>query len=168
MQRNSWIALGICAALAAFLAIMYLQSQGASETFTQETASQMIQTMQDAVRHKNVGGIMQYITPDDEAHIAGEHPFDLQILLARAFRASGQLRADVSHMTYQGETEPSVAFHLVIFDERTDMNARDYEGDITLHLQRVDVPHLLGLYKTKEWRITGAETTGPDPASFGE
>ena len=169
MRKSSWVLLGICVALAACLGFAYLLSQSSPETLTQEEAAKMLRKMQEAVEQKDVGTIMAYIAPAPETRIVNLNEDQLRLMLARAFRNSSKLRADVSNIAFQsagGDT--TLEFDLAVVQEHPSMVAQDYTGHITLHLRRVEVPHLLGLYQTKEWRIASAETTGPDPANFGE
>jgi hypothetical protein len=169
MRKSSWVLLGICLALAACLGFAYFLSQTSPEVLTQEEALQMLHRMQDAVVRKDVGAIMATISPDPDTRIANMNVDQLQLLLARAFRNTGKLRADVSHVSFQSAGgDATLEFDLNLTQENPQLVAQDYQGHITIHLRRVEVSHLLGLYKTREWRVVAAETTGPDPSAFGD
>lgn len=169
MRKSSWVILGVCLILAALLGFIYVRSQPVSETLTQPEAEQMLHQMQDAVAQKNVGGIMEYIAPDPETRIANLNQDQLRLLIARGLRNSGRPQAIVSNIVFAGGTgEATLAFDLVVKDDRPDSVSDRYTGHITLHLRRVEVSHLLGLFHTKEWRIVGADTTGPDLSNFGD
>lgn len=169
MHKSSWVALGLCAVLIVCLGGAYLISRGAPEALNQEQATQMLQQMQEAVAQKNVDGIMNAISPDADVHLATLRPDQLRLMLAKAFRESGKLHADCTNIAFQGGTgDATLEFDLSVKQEAPNMVAEDYAGHITLRLRRVDVPHLLGLYHTKEWRIVGADSTGKDPSTFGD
>ncbi len=169
MKQSSWIVLGICILLAAFLGLYYIETQPSPATLTQDQATRMLHRMQEAVAHKDVNTIMGYISPSPDARLANLNQDQLRVTLARAFRDSDRLRADVSNVNLQGGTgEATVDFNLVVTHQMPEGIGRDYTGHITLHLQRMEVPRMMGIFHAQEWRIVGAETTGPDPSSFGE
>ena len=169
MKRSSWIVLIICAVLAICLLLLFFSSQGAPEQLTQEEALRITQKMQTAFEHKNVNGIMEYIAPQNGAKIANISQDKLRFMLARYFRSSDRLSAELKNYAFAaGNGEASLQFDLVIHNDGSDSRKEDYAGHITLHLRRVDSPHLMGLYQTKEWRITSAETTGPELSTLGD
>jgi len=170
MKRSSWIILSICIVLAGSLVTLYRLSQMGAGNLTETQARAMVQTMQDAVTHKNVNTIMSYMTTDSDAKIVNQRQDQLRMLLARAFRNAQEMRADVTDFAFEGGTkdDATAQFNLVLKHVEAGLTSDAYSGQITLHLHRQEVPHLLGLYSTHEWRITGAETTGPDPNSFGD
>jgi hypothetical protein len=155
--------LATCVVLAAFLGVAYLFSQPTAETLTQEDATAMLQKMQEAVAQKNVNAIMSYIAPQPETRIANLNLDQLRLLLARAFHNSGTLHADYSKVVFTGgSSEATLEFDLVVANQLPGVTSDDYKGHVTLHLKRVDVPRLFGLFHSKEWRIAGADSTGPD------
>ena len=169
MRKSSWIALAVCAVLAVALGGIYLVSQSESETLTQAKATEMLHDMQSAVSHKNAAAVMKYMSPDAKTRVASLNEDQLRLLISRAFRDSGRLQADVSNISFQSTAgEATVQFDLKVTNEDPNVHSQDYAGRVTLHVQRIEVPHLLGLYRTREWRITGAESTGPDPAGFSD
>ena len=169
MRKSSWIVLGICAALIISLATAYILSQTGPDTLTQQQAEGMVKEMQVAVRHKNLNTLMAYLAPNDDIRVANLHPDQIRVLLARAFQAMKEPRAEVTNLTYAGGVkDATLAFDLAIHNDGPDHTATDYTGHITLQLQRVSVPHLLGLYRTREWRIVAGSTTGLDPSNFGD
>ena len=169
MRKSSWIVLGICAALIFGLAAAYFLSQTGSENLTRQQAESMVKEMQVAVRHKNVNTLMSYLAPSDDLRIANLHPDQIRVLLAHAFQAMPEPRAEVNNLTFVGGAkDATVGFDLVVHNDGPNQVGIDYTGHITLQLQRVPVPHLLGLYRTREWRIVGGSTTGPDPSAFGD
>jgi hypothetical protein len=169
MRKSSWIVLGICALLIFGLVTAYFLSQAGPDTLTQPVAESMVKEMQTAVRHKSVNTIMSYLAPSEDLRIANLRPEQIRTLLARAFQAMPEPRAEVNNLTFAGgDHDATVGFDLVIHNDGRDHTAVDYSGHITLQLQRVAVPHLMGLYTTREWRIVGGSTTGPDPSNFGD
>jgi hypothetical protein len=169
MRKSSWILLGVCLVLALGLGVAYLLSRPAQEGLTQEQATQMVREMQAAVAKKDVNGIMRYVAPGAEPRLARMRPDQLRVLLMRAFRESGRLTATCDNFAFQtsGE-EATLEFDLSVTHQDTGFTAEDYNGRITLNLQRVEAPRFLGLFKTKEWRIVEAQTTGKDPSTIGE
>lgn len=169
MQKSSWIMLGICGVLLCCLSFAYVLSRVGSGTLTRDEATAMVHRMQDAVKHKDVGAIMDAIAPAPETRIANMTPDQTRLMLARAFRSMQNPAADITEITFEGgDKDATLGFNLKVYQSVQDMKASDYQGHITLHLGRVEVSHLLGLYHTTEWRITSATSTGPDPSNWGE
>jgi len=169
MRKSSWVAIAVCVVLAAFLAFAYLWTPSSPETLTQQDGNQIVDKLKDAVAHKNADEIMAFVSPDPDTKIAGLNQDQLRLMLMRAFHNSGTLKADVSNVALVSvRNEATLAFDVVVKDSTPDMLAGDYTGRITLHLRRMEIPHLMGLLHAKEWRIVGAETTGPDPSAFGD
>lgn len=169
MQRRSWILLGICVALLASLGFAYVVSQSPPPELNQASAEKMLTVMNDAVRRKDVGAIMNYVTSDSESRIAGLKPDQLRLMLARAFRSTGSLEPQTTNVTFQnaGDTA-TLEFDLNVKSKESDMLSTPYSGHITLKLKRVDATRLLGLVHAQEWRVVGAEHTGRDLTSFGD
>jgi len=169
MQKRSWILLGVCGLILFVLGIAYLNSQNASETLTQEQATHMLDTMKSAVEHKSVSTLMGFIAPSSDTRIANLNPDQLRGLLARAFHQAGPFQANFSNETFQSNgADATLDFDLAVTQKLDGGVGNDYRGHITLHYQRVAVPHLFGLFHSKEWRIVRAESSGPDPTSFGD
>jgi len=169
MRKSSWIVLGVCAALILSLATAYFLSRTSPDTLTQQQAESIVKEMQVAVRHKNVDALMAYIAPSEDLRIANLRPDQIRVLLAHAFQAMPDPRAEVSNLTFTGGLkDATLGFDLVVHNDGPSQTAVDYTGHITLQLQRVPVPHLMGLYNTREWRIVSGSTTGPDPSTFGD
>ncbi len=169
MQRKSWFLLAFCAVLAAFLGMSYLLSQPSPQTLTQQDAMQMLKKMQDAVAQKNVNAIMATIAPQPDTRIAHLNQDQLRLLLARAFHNTGTLRANYQNVTFTGGTnDATLEFDLTVSQEAPGLSSEDYKGHITLRLKRIDVPRFWGLFQAKEWRIVGADSSGPDPMNFGD
>ena len=169
MKRSSWTVMGICVLLSILLVVGYQASRSAPETITQTDAEAMLQKMQAAVHRKDVKTIMDAISLEPGTRVANLNADQLRLMLARAFRNSGELTADVSNIKFTGGTgQATLEFDLAVNQRNGEMTAADYRGRITLRLKRVEVPRLLGIVHAQEWRIVGAETTGPDPANFGD
>lgn len=169
MQRKSWILLVVCAVLAGFLAWAYIGTKAPPPTLTQTGTVQMLDNMRQAVAKKNINGILAYIAPQPDVKIAELTQDQLRMMLTRAFRGSGKLNAEYSNLVFTGGADAATAeFDLLVTETASGMVAEDYKGHITLHLKRLDVPRLLGLFQAKEWRIVSAESTGPNLANFGD
>lgn len=169
MRRSSWIVLGVCLCLAALLGFAYVQTRPSSRAPGQQEAFQMLHDMQHAVASKNVSEIMSYIAPGSDIRIANLTQDQLRLMLTRAFRDTGGLQADVKNVAFDGQgDDATMAFDLAVSQHAADLTSADYNGHITLHLKAMDVSHMLGLSHSKEWKIVGAETTGPDPGNFGD
>jgi ketosteroid isomerase-like protein len=169
MRKSSWIVLGICVVLLFCLGFGYLLTRTPPGDLNQQQAQAMIKDMQSAVRHKDVDGIMRYIAPDDETTVANLKRPRMRMVLAQAFRAMPSPQAQVNNLMFASiGNEATVDFDLKVKSEGADFTSDIYQGHITLHLKRVPVPHLWGLYHTSEWRIVGGSTTGPDPNNYGD
>ena len=170
MRKSSWVVLAVCAALSFVLGFAYLLSRASDDTLTQAQANQLVGRMQEAVAHKDVNAIMGAIDPDPATKVAGVNQDQLRFMLARALRAMDHPRAEINNMALAGGTkgDATIDFDLAVKTAGPDYMSTPYQGHITLHLKRVDVPHLLGVYHTNEWRIVSGSTTGPQPTEMGE
>ena len=97
-------------------------------------------------------------------------PWDLFLgMMSLALLLIERVSADLKNYLFVGgDNDASLQFDLVVHNDGSDSRKEDYTAHITCHLRRISVPHLLGLYQTKEWRITGLESTGPDLSAFGD
>lgn len=169
MKKSSWIVLGLCLLLVIGLVSAYFLTQNSPATLNQAQAMQMIEKMQDALHHKNVNGIMDYISPNSDTRISNLNQEQLRRMLIHYMRSSDTLSAEVQNPTFTGgDSEAELQFDLTVFNNGQDSRKEDYKGHVILHLKRVEVSRLLGLYQTKEWRIVGAESTGPSLENFGD
>ena len=169
MQRRSWIILTICIVLALGLFAAYVATQSGTEKLTQEQAIDFTQKMEVAFRNKNANGVLAYIAPASDTRITNLTQDQLHVLLVRYFRNSDRVSADLKNYLFLGgDSDATLQFDLVVHNDGADSRKEDYTAHINCHLRRVPVPHLLGLYQTKEWRISGIESTGPDLATFGD
>ena len=168
MKRKSWIALGVSLVLAICLGALYLLSQSAPEKLTQEQAVAILSKMQVSFEKKSVSGVVDHVTTDPHARLANLTPDQVHLMLANYFRNSERLHTEATHQTYsEGPDENLLQFDLSVRNDSSDSKKEDYQGRITLHFRRVETPRLLGLMHANEWRITGVDTTGPDPSTFG-
>ena len=169
MKRQSWIVVIVCAVMILGLVGAYIISQSGSPQFSQQDAIDMTQKMNAAFRNKNVSGILAYIAPTPDVKVAGISQDQLRVLLSRYFRNSDRVSADLKNYVFaSGDGEATLQFDLAVHNDGADSRKVDYGGHITLHIRRVEVPQMLGLYGTKEWRISSVESTGPDLSSFGD
>ena len=169
MQLRSWILLGISAALLLCLGLGYYFSTLTPPTITQARVERMLEEMNAAVSRKDVNTLMNYVSPESETRLAGLKPDQLRLMLARAFRSTGKLEPQTSNMQFQDNgNSATVEFDLVINSKESDMVSTPYSGHVTLRLQRVEIPRLLGVFHAQEWRIVSAEHTGRDLNSFGD
>ena len=169
MKRRSWIILAVCVLLGVGLVAAFLLSQNGPGRLSQQGAVEITQQMESAFQHKNANGILAHISPASDTRIASINQDQLRLLLVRYFRSSDRLSAEMKNYVFAGgDADATLQFDLAVHNDGPDSRKEDYAGHITLHLRRVEVPHLLGLYQTKEWRVTAAETTGPELSAFGD
>jgi len=169
MKRSSWIILAICAALMCFLGFLYVQSQDKPPDMTPSLIESMLGSMQKAVARKDVRTLLSYVDQSPETRISSLNTDQLRLTLSRAFNTSDQLEAVYSGLTLHDDGEEATAeFDLKVLHHMSGANADDYNGHIVLHLKRTPVPHLLGLYHTREWKIVRADTNGTDLDKWGD
>jgi hypothetical protein len=169
MKRSSWIILAICAALVAMLVFLYVQSEQKPPEMTESRIVSMLDMMKVAVAHKDVRALMKSVDQSSDTRIAKLNVDQLRLTLSRAFNTSDQLEAIYTGLKLQNDGDDSIAeFDLKVVHHMAGATADDYSGHITLHLKREEVPHMLGLYHSREWRITRAETNGPDISNYGD
>ncbi len=168
MRKSSWVILGICFVMLFGLGFAYIASQQSPQTLTREDGEKIIKTMQEAVAHKNTGKIMDYVDIAPGTKVGGINADQLRVMIARALHQMEQPRADTTNFAFSGGTgEAKIEFDLTVHSDGPDKDSVPYTGHITLNLKRVEVPHLLGLYQTKEWRIVGGDP-GRDLSTLGD
>ena len=129
----------------------------------------MTQKMEAAFRRKDANAILAFISPASGTRVANLSHDQLRLLLVRYFRNSDHLSANLNNYAFaSGDADATLQFDLIVHNDGSDSRNQDYTGHITLHFKRVENPHLLGLYQTKEWRIAAAESTGFDISTFGD
>jgi hypothetical protein len=169
MSYRSWIIIAICAVLLGFLALGYFETRPDSDSFAMAQAVAMLNSMKTAMHDKSVDGIMRYIDERPDERLAGISPAQIRALLANFFRQSGDVDANYSHLQLtSGPNDTWVEFDVTIKNALTSVGATDYTGHVTMHMTRVEVPRLLGMFHAMEWRIVQATTTGPQLNEFGD
>ncbi len=169
MKKSSIVALGAVGLLSVLLVIGYLASRSAPERITKDEAVTMLNEMKSAVEKKNVGVIMEAMAPSPEGKYAEMNREQLRMVLARAFQGSGDLTPEFKKITFDGgNLAATLAFDVSVKNKQGGMSADDYKAHIILYLKRVEVPRLWGVVKAMDWRITKAESTGPNMSTFGE
>lgn len=173
MQKNSIIALVACLLITALLGTSYLLTRSGDQPLTTERAEEILHHLKEGVAHHDVNAIMSQIDQDPETRIANASTAQLRLLLSRGLQAMKHPHAEtdglaVSTSNGGDKSDGTIEFNLRVTQTDQDNEALDYRGRITLHLKRMEVPHLLGLYKTREWRIVGGSTTGAQPSELGE
>jgi hypothetical protein len=169
MRKSSWIVLALCGVLVLCLGFAYMVSRQTPQPLTKETTEAMVQQMQEAVKHKNINTIMSFVSPDPDTKVAGLDQDHIRRMLASAFHMMQEPRADVNNLNFIGGTdEATVDFDLSVHNDGPGQQVTDYKGHVTLQIRRVDVPHLMGLYHTREWRIVDGSQTGPDLTTWGD
>ena len=169
MQKSSWMMLLGVAALAGLLAFAYITSHSGPGPLTETQAHSLLESLKDAMRRKDVNGILSAVSPEPETRIANMSPDKLRAVLQMAFRSTDDLDAQTKDVVFQGgDASASMEFDLNVRNTVQNGAASHWTAHVTLQMRPVDVPQFLGLYHTKEWRIVGAISDGPDLSGFGE
>lgn len=170
MKRSSRIALIITlvAGLGLLLGYFLLQER-TPEKLTQADAIVIVQDMEKSFRRKDVNGVLAYLAPQPGVRIINLSPDRMRLMLLRYFRYSNKVQGDMTNWSFGGNDQEAILqFDLKVMNNGGDNMSEDYKGHITVYFRRVDVPQLLGLIQTKEWRIVRAESTGPNLENFGD
>jgi hypothetical protein len=169
MKKSSWIVLIVCGVLTCLLVFLYVQSSRPAPEMSPARMAVMLDSMKQAVVRKNVSALMSYVDQSGDTRITSLNPDQLRILLNRAFRQSENLVPTYDNLSvHQDGSEEIAEFDLSMNQQMQDAIAHDYNKlHIKLHLHLVEVPHLLGLYHTKEWKISRAESN-LDLANYGD
>ena len=169
MKKSSWIVLAACAVLSCLLGFIFVQSRKAPPEMTTERFTSMLDAMKHAVETKSVTKLMTYVDSGSDTKVSSLNHDQLRLLLSRAFNQSEQFVAEYSNVSVRPGADESVAeFNLRVSQRLKEGLAEDYHGHITLTLKLEDVPHLLGIYHTREWTIVRGVTDGPDLAGYGD
>ena len=169
MKRSSKIVLIVSALLLALMVFLYAQSQQQPVVMDQARIESMLDKMKQAVAHKNVRALMAFIDQSSDTKVSNLSTDQLRRTLQIAFQQSGDLEANYSKVQMHTSTSETIAeFDLNVVHQLPGASGQDYKGHITLHLQRLDTPHLFGLYHTKDWKIVHADTTGQDLSNWGD
>lgn len=160
--------MGVVAALSAFLLFGYIASHNAPGPMTETQANGMLDTLKEAVAHKNANAILALVSPDPETRIKDMSPDKLRTLLFQAFRNADNLDAQTANVKFQGGEESASLEYDLTIHHTMQSAVSEYKYHIMMQMRPIDASHFLGLYHTKEWRITGAQADGPDLGGFME
>ncbi len=112
---------------------------------------------------------MSFVDQSSDVRVSRMNYDQLRLMLSRAFSNSDQLEADYSNLTLRDNGDEAIAeFDLKVLHHMAGANGDDYNGHIVLHLKRVEVGHMMGLYHSREWRVIRADTNGPDLNNYGD
>ncbi len=169
MKKSSMVALGVTGFLCILLVIAYLSSRSAPEQITREQAVSILDEMKTAVEKKNLDTVMDAVAMTPEGKYGDMTREQLRTILGRAFVGSSNLAVEISKVSFDGGHQAAtLAFDVNVKNSQGGMSADDYKAHITLYLKRVEVSRLGGLVKAMDWKITKADSTGPNMSTFGE
>jgi hypothetical protein len=169
MKKSSWIALSVVILLLGGLIGLYTVSNKPTPGFNQEHIVSILDTLKSAVNHKDVRTIVSYLDESPETRVSRLNSNQTRLFLSRAFQQSGHLNAEYKNLQlHPSEMDPIAEFDLEIKHSLPEADGTDYNGHIILHMKQVEIPHMLGLYHTKDWRIARAEVSGTDLANYGD
>ena len=163
--------LGIVACLCAFLTLAYVSSHSIPGPMTETQANALLDTLKDAVTRRDANAILATISPDPETRVAGMSPEKLRNVLFQAFHSldSGEtLTAQTKNVKFQGGEDSATMDYDLSLPHAMQQMVGEHVYHVTMQLRPVDAPHFLGLYHTREWRITGAQTDATELNSFME
>ena len=169
MKKSSWIAISVALLLLAALGGLYSVTQKPAPGFNQEHITSLLNSMKSAVERKDVRSIMGYMDESPETRVSRLNSDQTRLFLSRAFQQTGHLNADYKNLQiHPSEMDPIAEFDLEVKHSLPEADGTDYSGHIIFHMKQVEIPHLFGLYHTKDWRISRAEVSGPDLANYGD
>ena len=169
MQKRSVVILAVCVLIGAGLFAAFILSQKPSGRLTEQDAVAMVERMEQAFRNKNANDVMAFVAPGSDTKVAGATPDQFRLLLVRYFRNSDHVSADMKNYQFApGDAEATLQFDIVVHNDASDSHRENYGGHVTVRLRNTEIPQVMGLFRTKEWRVTGVESTGPDLSTFGD
>lgn len=159
MRRSSKILLALCVVLAIVLAAVYIPLINASQPdFTSKDAVAMLNGLSDALARKNEGDVLAYAAPD--AVIAGRRLKEIRQYLRQAFGVVKDLQVrfqDVA-LTRVGDTV-TVDANVVAGEGQSSgpLTVTYYQSPVRFALKRLAYSHLLGLFRTYDWKVVSVE-----------
>ncbi|MDE2125078.1 MAG: hypothetical protein KGJ62_00630 [Armatimonadetes bacterium] len=169
MRRNSWLLLAAAGVISVILGVGYSIAGAGSGGTPQQQVSALLSRLKTAAEHKDTGGVMNAFATQSNMRVTSMNRDQFERLVDRGMNDAGTLQIEMNHISIVPSGPEMIAeFDLGINESRKEYQAQDYTGHIVLRLRRVSVATWFGLVRVRRWRIVSADTTGPDPANFGD
>ncbi len=167
MKKSSKIALSLILLVVAYVACLYIITGRNPASYSHQDGINLIRRLQNDVANKNEGDIISQISPDAGTKVANMRVPELRKLLARAFFAMKNPRAEVTNLRISLDgNEAVISGNLSITDAGNDYMSQISQGHIILYLEPTKVPQFYGLYSTTKWRIIQVTWSGEDPSKY--
>ncbi len=165
MRTSSKIVLIICGALLVLLAAVYIPILSDTHPeFTEQDAHDMLNRLADAFVRKNTEAVLGFASPDVKA--AGQNLEQLRDLLHRFFGTARNLEVQFRDMRYSRSGNTVTLDTQAVAGElppgSKDFTETYYNRPVRFVVQRRSIPHLWGMLKTYEWKITEVDAEIPE------
>ena len=170
MQKSSKIALAIAGILAFVLAAVYIPILIESKPeFTETDGREMLTNLAASLQNESADKAVSYAW--DNADVAGRTIKQIHGLLKRGFAYSRNLAVSFGNVRYNKQSEESVELNANAIGAEVDPKTGQptetyYSHPVVITVSRRANPHLLGLFKTYEWKIAKVEAPNL-PAALG-
>jgi hypothetical protein len=168
MQRSSKIALGVCFVLLVGLVTLFVQYRMESQPdLSEQDARLMLDRLAEAFARGSTERVLSFAAPD--AKVAGRDLEEIRSLLQRGFRYMKNPELTYKNFQYvrRGETvHLRFDVHVKQSPDGQAANAESiYLARIGFTVRRIEIPRMLGLMRTYEWKISDVDAPNM-PASW--
>jgi hypothetical protein len=169
MRKSSVIILCVCAFLAIYVAWVYVGIRSTSKPeFKQQDAQTMLNDLADAFQDKSTNRVLSFASPD--ALVAGRKLEQIRTLLGRTWGVVKDPKVEMRNLVYTrtGDTvKLNVDVTVLDMMQGQISNAPVvYAHPIVFTVKRRSTPHLAGLIRVDEWKITDVDARIPDEAGI--
>ena len=161
MQKSSKIALAIAGILAFVLAAVYIPILIESKPeFTESDGREMLTKLATSLQNESADKTVSYAWED--ADVAGRTLKQIHGLLKRGFAYSRNLSVSFGNVRYNKRSDEAVELSAngigaEVNPQSGQVSETYYSHPVVFTVTRRANPHLLGIFKTYEWKIAKVE-----------
>ena len=161
MQKSSKIALAVAGILAFVLAAVYIPILIESKTeFNESDGREMLKKLATTLQNESADKAVSFAWED--ADVAGRTLKQIHALLKRGFAFSRNLAVSFGDLRFNKLSEDAVVMNVngigaEVSPQSGQVSDTYYSQPVVFTVTRRTNPHLLGLFKTYEWKIGKVE-----------
>jgi hypothetical protein len=169
MRKSSIIILSVCAFLLVYVVWVYIGIRSTSKPeFKQQDAQKMLNDLADAFQDKSTNRVLSFASPD--ALVAGRKLEQIRTLLGRVWGYVKDPAVEMRNLNYErkGDTV-TLTTDVTLLDRMQGQIANApvvYAHKVVFTVRRRSTPHLGGLIRTDDWKITDVDAHIPDDAGI--
>jgi hypothetical protein len=156
MRRSSRFLLAIASLVIAGLWLFLGMSQGrASQKMDEAGVDAFLKSGQEMLKSGDTNGIMNLFAPGAKIMGASQESLNQALISAMEEMNGRPLTALIHNVSVNQLTDSSVVtFDIDIEENQKGASIHYFSSHVNLTLEKVEIPHWLGIYRTSDWKIT--------------